>query len=624
MTESEDQSATGAARSSAAAKVGGAVGDVAISAAASAAKGAAAGGVGGAAAGAAKGALVAAAGNRDIRRVVAIAVLAILGVLAVIGVGAAGATAAILTSVIGTAEQNTDYVIGGDKVPAETVRNAASIASKHGISRELVIAVLQANDEFDFIEFSSLITAGDPNRQMRDLRTGSVSSSGSTARTIPASGRNADAAAAIRKLHVDALTKAGFAGNTAESIYSRALNWALGDPTDPEEAACYAPITGTPAGGEAMSIAGTKFTAGQVANMRATIGVAKTMFPDAARQAAIVGLITVRQESVFRNYANDGVFNSATDPNPGGYGAADYAHLKLSLDMPHDAVGSDHASLGLLQQQATMGWGDYAGSSWAGGDYQGVITRLMTPTYTIGKFYVRVQQIKGWKDLAPGKLAQRVQVSAYPTAYSKHLTFATEAWGLLSATSPALAVPGETGWTGGTFDDGEMPVGSSCPGAPIAVDGEYVWPVEVDEQGVPLGYLTSRFGTRMLNGQPNFHSGIDLTGAGYNTGVFALAAGTVVKSHLWSAACGEYIQIAHPDGTATGYLHMVDRLVNVGDQVQAGQLIAHMGGGQSGGCTFGAHLHLYSFDPDGTRVDPEPYLKARGLIFPPERITARN
>ena len=92
-----------------------------------------------------------------------------------------------------------------------------------------------------------------------------------------------------------------------------------------------------------------------------------------------------------------------------------------------------------------------------------------------------------------------------------------------------------------------------------------------------------------------------------------------MQSRLWSPACGEYIQIAHPDGTGTGYLHMIERLVNVGDTVTPGQLIARMGGSQPGGCTFGAHLHLYAFDTDGARVDPVPYLAASGMVIPPAR-----
>lgn len=602
----------------AAAKAGEIIGDVGVGAARSAVQGAAVGGVAGAAAGAVKGAVGGALRNKTVRRWVIAAVAAVL--VLTIGAGATVTAAAVnlITTLVGVDDQDSTYAIGEDQIDSARVREAAEVAQRFSIARELAIAILEANESFDFPTFAAHLDEHDPARQLRDLRTGSLMNSTTVARYIPADGVYADAADAVRKLHVDAMVAAGFASTTAGNVYSRALNWALGESTDAEQAACFAPAAGTP-DGEEMVIAGTRWTSGQVANMRTTIGVAKTMFPDAARKAAIIGLITVRQESTFNNYANDGVFTSSKDPNPGRFGPADYKHLAFSLTLPHDAVGSDHASVGIMQQQATMGWGDYRGSTWAAGDYEEVITRLMNPAFAVGKFYVRVESIDGWQDLHPGKVAQRVQVSAYPAAYNRHVAFANEAWGLLSASSPALAVPAETGWTGGTFDDTAMPVSSGCPGSPVLIDGEYTWPVETDADGSMAGYLTSGFGNRILNGAPNFHSGIDITGAGYGTGVYAITGGTVVKSNLWSPECGEYIQIAHPDGTGTGYLHMIDRLVNVGDTVTPGQLIAHVGGSQPGGCTFGAHLHLYAFDTDGARVDPVPYLAARGMVIPPAR-----
>lgn len=584
-------------------------------------KGAVAGGGAGAAAGAIKGAGVAAVRNPVVRRVMISAIAFVLIAAAALGVGAIGGASALVTAIAGTADQNTEYAIEDDDIDSDVVNQSNDVASQFGLPKELVISVLLANDEYDFTAFTDRLDAADPQHQLRELRTGSVSSSTQMARAIPAEGTGADEAKRVRDLYVTALTEGGFSKPQSESIYAVALHWALGNTLDPDEAACLAPATA--ADGEQTQINASSWSAGQVANMKIAIGLAKTMFPDDARAAATIALITIRQESAFQNYANDGVLTPDRDPNPGPFDSADYKELAYSLQLPHDAVGTDHASLGLLQQQATMGWGDYQLSTWASGDYKGVITRLMNPSYTIGKFLTKLATIPGWQSMEPGAVAQRIQVSAFPDAYAKHLTLATEIWRLFGPTSPALAVPESTGWTGATFNDGPQ-AGGTCAGSPFILDGKYAWPIEMRADGTPAGFITSHFGNRILNGVPNYHSGLDLTGNGYGSDVYALADGVVVKSNLWSAACGQYIQVAHADGTATGYLHMTDRLVNVGQTVSAGQLIAHMGGGQPGGCTFGAHLHLYAFDQQGTRIDPQVYLAQRGLVFPPERDIALN
>lgn len=76
-----------------------------------------------------------------------------------------------------------------------------------------------------------------------------------------------------------------------------------------------------------------------------------------------------------------------------------YANSKVagSTDRPHDAVGSDGLSLGVMQQQSGMGWGD---------DEQ-----LMDPEYAIGRFYEEME-----KNPTSGPAhaqAQAVQKSAF-------------------------------------------------------------------------------------------------------------------------------------------------------------------------------------------------------------------
>lgn len=86
------------------------------------------------------------------------------------------------------------------------------------------------------------------------------------------------------------------------------------------------------------------------------------------------------------------------------------------------------------------------------------------------------------------------------------------------------------------------------------------------------------------------HYGIDIAAQG-NVSIQAAAAGKVVKSY-YSASYGNVVFIAHQiNGKlyTTVYAHMKDRTVQAGDQVQAGQLVGHMG---NTGHSYGQHLHF--------------------------------
>ena len=74
-----------------------------------------------------------------------------------------------------------------------------------------------------------------------------------------------------------------------------------------------------------------------------------------------------------------------------------------SLALPHEAVGSDHDSVGLFQQRCPM-WGDAA--------------TLMNPTLSAGLFYERLEALDyNNTDESPGYWAQAVQRSAFPDRY---------------------------------------------------------------------------------------------------------------------------------------------------------------------------------------------------------------
>ncbi len=103
------------------------------------------------------------------------------------------------------------------------------------------------------------------------------------------------------------------------------------------------------------------------------------------------------------------------------------------------------------------------------------------------------------------------------------------------------------------------------------------------------GRLTSKFGNRKnpYGRGIQFHQGIDLANSA-GTKIVASAKGTVIFSGRKSSY-GKTIIIDHGNGYKTLYAHGSNLLVDVGDKVDKGQLIAKMG--RTGRST-GSHLHF--------------------------------
>lgn len=256
-----------------------------------------------------------------------------------------------------------------------------------------------------------------------------------------------------------------------------------------------------------------------------------------------IALMTALQESVLRMYANSSV--------------------PESLNYDHDAVGSDHDSLNPFQQRA--GWGS--------------VEERMNLDYSIRAFFGGTDgpnggsprgllDIDGWEGMTPGVAAQTVQVSAYPDAYDKWEAGAAH---LISALGGGIVSGCGTG----------------------TISGEMALPLDQPYQ------MTSGYGPRDIDveGASTWHVAIDLQNWPGNCGapVYAILPGTVtLSSALW-------LSIKHADGFVVSYLHMYksDRLVDVGDQVVAGQQIGKTGNvPPSGGC----HLDLRINVADNTNL----------------------
>jgi murein DD-endopeptidase MepM/ murein hydrolase activator NlpD len=122
---------------------------------------------------------------------------------------------------------------------------------------------------------------------------------------------------------------------------------------------------------------------------------------------------------------------------------------------------------------------------------------------------------------------------------------------------------------------------------------------------VKKGWMSSPYGRRTdpLTGQAAFHDGVDFAGS-EGADVVAVASG-VVTSVGQSTGYGEVVEISHGDGYVTRYGHNRDNLVEVGDVVRKGQVIARMG---STGRSTGPHVH-YEVYKHGRPVDPASYIR---------------
>jgi murein DD-endopeptidase MepM/ murein hydrolase activator NlpD len=123
------------------------------------------------------------------------------------------------------------------------------------------------------------------------------------------------------------------------------------------------------------------------------------------------------------------------------------------------------------------------------------------------------------------------------------------------------------------------------------------WPVR--------GWITSRFGMRQSPFQDGsmFHQGIDIANE-EGTSVKAPADGVVTYSG-WEGGYGKLAIIDHGYGISTRYGHLSRQLVNVGQRVRRGQVIAFLG---STGRSTAPHLH-FEVRLNGIPADPLKYLK---------------
>ena len=118
------------------------------------------------------------------------------------------------------------------------------------------------------------------------------------------------------------------------------------------------------------------------------------------------------------------------------------------------------------------------------------------------------------------------------------------------------------------------------------------------------GWFSSLFGYRTdpISGRKEFHLGVDLSG---RSGMPVTSVGSGLVT--WSGpnqGYGNVVEISHGNGYVTRYAHNKENLVNVGEKVERGQMIAIMG---SSGRSTGPHVH-FEVVRNGRHVNPRSHI----------------
>lgn len=133
-------------------------------------------------------------------------------------------------------------------------------------------------------------------------------------------------------------------------------------------------------------------------------GSTATLDPERAYYAALISGVSVKRGLAPRA----GSIALATAFQESGMRNLDYGHAD---------------SIGLFQQRPSKGWGS--------------IEEIMDPWYSATAFYKALVKVKGWEDGDINDVAQKVQRSAHPEAYRKHVEKSRTLASSLTGQTPA-------------------------------------------------------------------------------------------------------------------------------------------------------------------------------------------
>jgi endonuclease/exonuclease/phosphatase family metal-dependent hydrolase len=302
---------------------------------------------------------------------------------------------------------------------------------------------------------------------------------------------------------------------------------------------------------------------------RASQVVSTGMAMGMSDQGIVVALAVANQESDFTVYANDG---------RGGDLAPDQHGISRSLHLPHDAVGTDHGSLGVFQQQ----W-----------PWWGSMEQLMDPAASARKFFEALVKVPGWESLPLTVAAQAVQGSAHPGAYADDEDLARQIYAKLTDTAATDLYLAST-------DLAECATQNVAAGGSVAV-----FPVPSNLADTDQ-HNWGEAGTRW----DSWHTGTDFS-VPCGTPVLASHPGTIEIDTTQAWAGPQLVKVSvGPGQLTTWYGHMQKVMVADRQPVTAGQQIGEVGDlGNASGC----HLHFEVHTEGGSiygpdNVDPSTWL----------------
>ncbi|WP_280494205.1 M23 family metallopeptidase [Nocardia asiatica] len=118
------------------------------------------------------------------------------------------------------------------------------------------------------------------------------------------------------------------------------------------------------------------------------------------------------------------------------------------------------------------------------------------------------------------------------------------------------------------------------------------------------GAISSGYGSRW----GAMHYGVDFADA-LGAPIHSVSNGTVIEAGP-ASGFGLWVRVLQDDGTTAVYGHVNEMFVHAGQRVNAGDVIATVG---NRGQSTGPHLHLEIWDQAGAKIDPLPYLAAKGV-----------
>ena len=130
---------------------------------------------------------------------------------------------------------------------------------------------------------------------------------------------------------------------------------------------------------------------------------------------------------------------------------------------------------------------------------------------------------------------------------------------------------------------------------------KFIWPCQ--------GIISSNYGwrTHPIYKKKDFHKGIDIA-LGMGNPIYAVKSGVVIYSG-WKSGYGRIIKIQHRNGEISYYAHNLKLLVQKGDTVKQGKIIALSG---NSGQSTGPHLH-FEIRIDNKHINPLRYLNVNYL-----------